>query len=513
MQMYKVNNIKMNKQTEQQKIGYFIKELREREGLTQSDFAKALATSQSAVARMEKGEQNFSTDLLGKISEVLGHKLLSLNNSIDFEIKGGRKLHGSITTNFSKNGAVGLLCASLLNKGKTTLHGIARIEEVNRVIEILESIGVKVTWIAQNSLTIVPPKNINLKTLNIDSAIKTRSIIMLMGPLAHLMPTFSLPHAQGCKLGKRTVSAHTYALEDLGIKVKTTNSSYDITATKIKPAEIVMYEAGDTACENVLTACAKIPGKSVIKFASANYMVQEICFFLETLGVKVEGIGTSTLTIHGVKDIDMDVEYTNSEDPIESMMFISAAIATDSKLTILRAPIDFLELELLKLEKMGLKYKTLKKYLSYNGRTKLVDIEIFPSKLTAPYDKIHATAYPGINMDNLPFFVPIAIKAKGTTLIHDWSYENRAIYFTELNRLGASVTLADPHRVFVTGGTPLKAAQVVCPPALRPAMIILIGMLAAEGTSILRNVYMIKRGYEEIAERLNSIGADIKILK
>jgi UDP-N-acetylglucosamine 1-carboxyvinyltransferase len=503
----------MKKMKEQEKIGIFIKELREREGLTQSDFAKALGTSQSAVARMEKGEQNFSTDLLGKISDVLGHKLLSINSSIDFEIKGGNKLHGSITTNFSKNGSVGLLCAALLNKGKTTLHGIARIEETQRVIEILESIGVKVTWIKQNSLTIVPPKVLSLQTLNKESAIKTRSIIMLMGPLAHLLPTFSLPHAQGCKLGKRTVSAHTYALAELGIKVKTTNTSYDITVNKMKPAPIVMYEAGDTACENVLTACAKIPGKTTIKFASANYMVQEICFFLEALGVKVDGIGTSTLTVHGVKEIDKDVEYSNSEDPIESMMFVSAAIATDSKLTITRAPIDFLELELLKLEKMGLKYKILKKYLSYNGRTKLVDIEVFPSKLKAPNDKLHATAYPGINMDNLPFFVPIAIKAEGTTLIHDWTYENRAIYFTEINRLGANITLADPHRVYVTGGTPLKSAQVVCPPALRPAMIVLISMLAAEGTSILRNVYMINRGYEEIAERLNSIGADIKILK
>src|SRR5574343_575435 len=131
----------MKKPNDTQKIGYFIKELRERKGLTQGEFAKALATSQSAVARMEKGEQNFSTELLAKISKVLEHQIISINNSIDFQIVGGKKLHGSIATNFSKNGSVGLLCASLLNKGKTTLHGIARIEEVNRVIEIIESIG------------------------------------------------------------------------------------------------------------------------------------------------------------------------------------------------------------------------------------------------------------------------------------------------------------------------------------------------------------------------------------
>lgn len=435
------------------------------------------------------------------------------NTMIDFKVIGGKKLHGKITTNFSKNGSVGLLCASILNKGTTTLHGIARIEEVYRVIEILQSIGMNIKWINQNSIKIIPSKKFSLENINIESAIKTRSIIMLMGPMIHYLKSFSLPHAQGCSLGKRTIAAHTYALEKLGVEIKTTNTSYDINVKKLKPAEIVMYESGDTACENVLTASALIPGQTNISFASANYMVQEVCFFLEALGVKIDGIGTASLTVHGIKEINKDIKYWNSEDPIESMMFISACIVTDSKLTITRCPIDFLALELEKLTRMNLKFKILKKYYSYNGRTKLVDIEIFPSKLIALVDKIHSNPYPGINIDNLPFFVPIAIRAKGQTMIHDWVYENRAIYFTELNRLGANIALADPHRVYINGGTKLKPAQVVCPPALRPSMVILISMLGAEGTSILRNVYMINRGYEEIAKRLNSIGADIKILK
>lgn len=435
------------------------------------------------------------------------------NNSIDFIIEGGHKLKGSIKTNFSKNGSVGLLCATLLNKGTTTLRGIARIEEVYRVIEIIESIGVKTKWVGNNSIIITPPKKFNLKNINIESAIKTRSVLMIIGPLIHHLKRFSIPHAQGCNLGKRTISAHTYALENLGVKIKTTDRAYEIKVNKLKTNEIIMYEAGDTACENVLFACALINGKTTIKFASANYMVQEICFFLEKLGVKVEGIGTSTLTVHGIKEINKDIEYSNSEDPIESMMFISAAIVTDSNLTITRCPIDFLSLELEKLKRMGLKYKILKNYFSYNKRTRLIDLQILPSKLTALEDKIHALPYPGINMDNLPFFVPIAVKAKGQTMIHDWVYENRAIYFTELNRLGANITLADPHRVYISGGTMLKSAQVVCPPALRPSMIILIAMLGASGTSILHNVYMINRGYEEIAKRLNSIGAKIKIVK
>lgn len=440
-------------------------------------------------------------------------KTTTLTKSIDFEVKGGKKLHGSITTNYSKNGSVGLLCASLLNSGTTTLHGIARIEEVYRVIEIIESIGVKVTWLNQNSLAIKPPKKFNIKNINIDSAIRTRSIVMLIGPLVHRLTSFQIPHAQGCNLGKRTIAAHIYALEKIGVKIKTTAANYEISSAKLKSNEIVMYESGDTACENVLTASALINGKTTIRFASANYMVQEVCFFLEALGVKIDGIGTSTLTVNGVSEINKNVEYWNSEDPIESMMFISAGIITDSKLKIMRAPIDFLALEMEKLKRMNLKYKISKTYYSYNGRTRLADIEIFPSKLVALNDKLHSNPYPGINIDNLPFFVPIAIRAKGQTMIHDWVYENRAIYLTELNRLGANITLADPHRLYITGDTKLRSAQVVCPPALRPSMVILISMLAAPGTSILRNVYMINRGYEDIVKRLNSIGADIKILK
>lgn len=500
-------------QTEQAKIGYFIKELREHRGMTQEQFAKALNTSQSSIPRMESGGQNFTTELLLKISNVLDHRIVSINDSIDFEVNGGKKLSGNIKTNFSKNGSVGLLCASLLNSGKTTLHGIARIEEVYRVIEILESIGVTVRWTDQNTLTIVPPKKFNLENINIESAIKTRSVVMLIGPLIHKLSSFSLPHPHGCNLGKRTIAAHIFALENLGVNIKTTAKNYEISKRKLKVGEIVMYESGDTACENILTASALIPGITKINFASANYMVQEVCFFLETLGVKVEGIGTANLTVHGVNQINKDIEYWNSEDPIESMMFISAGIVTDSHITITRAPIDFLALEMEKLKRMNLKYKISKTYHSYNGRTKLADIEIFPSKLKALNDKLHSNPYPGINIDNLPFFVPIAIRAKGQTMIHDWVYENRAIYLTELNRLGADITLADPHRLYVSGGTPLKGAQVVCPPALRPSMVILISMLGASGTSILRNVYMINRGYEEIAERLNSIGADIKIIK
>lgn len=495
------------------RIGKFITELREQAGLTQEELATALSTSQSAVARMEKGEQNFSTEMLSKLSKVLNHEIITLSSgAINFQIEGGHKLVGTISTNTSKNSAVALLSASLLNKGKTTLRSMPRIEEVFRIIEVLESLGVSAKW-SESDLEITPPKEIDLTRINSESAVKTRSVLMLLGPLVHIFKNFRLPHAGGCHLGRRSVRPHLYALEKLGLKIKTTKTEYEVEVKKLRPAEIVLYESGDTVTENVLMAASKIPGKTVIKFASANYQVQDLCFFLEKLGCRIEGIGTTTLIIHGTENIEKDVEFYPSEDPIESMLFLSIAATTGSSLTIERAPIDFLELELLKLEKMGFKFKLGHYYKSRNGHTNLVDIKTFPSKLVALEEKIYARPFPGLNIDNLPFFVPIATQAKGQTLIHDWVYENRAIYYMELSKLNADIILADPHRVYINGPTELKPAEVICPPALRPAVIILIAMLSAKGTSILRNVYSINRGYEDLVNRLNKLGAKIKILK
>ncbi len=495
-------------------IGKLIADLREERGLTQLAFADKMNTTQSAIARIEKGEQNVTTEMLSRISQALNRDLLQLApGGLNIQIEGGHPLSGNIVTKTSKNGAMGLLTASLINKGKTTLRNVPKIEEVKRMIEVFQSIGIEVKWSGAD-LEITPPTKIDLKSINKASAERTRSIVMLIGPLVHSMKKFKLPQPGGCKLGSRTVKPYLYALEKFGIDIETKSTCYEISAPKLKHAEIILYESGDTITETAIITAARIPGKTVIKYASANYMGQEVCFFLEKLGVKIEGIGTTTITVHGVKEIKQDVTYYLSEDPIESMFFIAAAIVTKSKLTVKRAPIDFLEQELLKLEKMGVKFKISKRYKSLNGRTDLVDITLSPSRnLIALEEKIDARPYPGLNIDNLPFFAVIATQAKGTTLIHDWVYEKRAIYTKDLDKLNADTMLVDPHRLYISGPTKLKAAEVICPPALRPGAIILIGMLAAEGTSTLRNIYSINRGYEDLVARLNSIGAKIKILK
>ena len=502
----------MNAISYAKKIGKLVQETRQSKGMTQAELAKALGTSQSAINRIEKGGQNISLDMLGRISDVLSRQIVTLNQegTVNFRVEGGHKLSGSITTKTSKNAAVSLLCASLLNRGTTTLKKVARIEEVNRILEVLNSIGVKTRWFGDNNLEITPPAKLDLKNMNIEAARKTRSIIMFLGPLLHRYNKFELPYAGGCNLGERTVEPHLTGLSPFGLSVRTVSGHHEASSEpKVPSRPIVLSERGDTVTENILMAAALTDGVTVIRNASPNYMVQDLCFYLQKLGVSIEGVGTTTLAVHGLKDINKNVEYSPSEDPIEAMSFLAAAIVTDSEITVKRAPIEFLEIELKFLENMNFKYELSEEYTADNGKTRLVDITTKPSDLRASVDKIHALPFPGLNIDNLPFFSLVAASAKGRSLIHDWSYENRAIYLTELSKLNASVELVDPHRIYISGKTNWKPAEVMAPPALRPAVVVLLAMLAAPGTSTLRNVYSINRGYEDIAERLSSLGAKV----
>jgi UDP-N-acetylglucosamine 1-carboxyvinyltransferase len=258
-------------------------------------------------------------------------------------------------------------------------------------------------------------------------------------------------------------------------------------------------------------AAARTPGVTVIRNASPNYMVLDLCSYLTKVGVEIEGVGSTTLTVHGVETIDRDVDYDISEDPIEAMSLLTAGLVTESRLTITRAPIEFLEIELAILEQMGLKYDLSDEYPAANGLTRLVDLTVHPSELRAVADKIHPMPFPGLNIDNLPFFAVIAAGAHGTTTIFDWVYDNRAIHLLDLNKLGADLKLLDPHRLMITGPTKWRGDRhITCPPALRPAMCLLIAALAARGTTVLRDTYVINRGYEDLPQRLGGLGAKIE---
>ncbi|MEX0429764.1 UDP-N-acetylglucosamine 1-carboxyvinyltransferase [Nocardioides sp. DS6] len=495
------------------RIGNLIRDARKHRGLTQAQLAERLGTSQSAINRIEKGQQNLSLEMIARISAAVDSSIVDFGvGPTHLRVTGPTTLSGEIDVKTSKNAGVALLCASLLNRGRTTLRKVARIEEVNRLLEVLGSLGVQTRWLNEdNDLEIIPPKELRLDNVDEAAARRTRSVIMFLGPLLHRSDAFELPYAGGCQLGTRTVEPHMAALRPFGLEVKATDGSYHANVDRaVQPGRpIVLTERGDTVTENALMAAALHTGTTVIRNASSNYMVQDLCFYLQKLGVRVEGIGTTTLTVTGCESIDVDVDYAPSEDPIEAMSLLAAAIVTDSEITIRRVPIEFLEIELATLEEMGFVYDRSEEYVARNGKTRLVDITTRHSVLHAPLDKIHPMPFPGLNIDNLPFFAVIAAVASGQTLLHDWVYENRAIYLTELNKLGAQVKLLDPHRVMIEGPTHFSGAEIVCPPALRPAVVVLLAMLASKGTSVLRSTYVIARGYEDLAERLNQLGATI----
>lgn len=500
-----------------EKIGRLIYQIRQERGLTQAAFARQLGTSQSAVNRIEHGKQNLSLDTLGRISDVLNKQLIALSGSaVNLRIEGGHELNGEIELKTSKNAAVAIMCASLMNKGVTRLKRVARIEEVNRIIEVMTSIGVQVKWLPGNELEIKPPMRLELSKINQEAARKTRIVINMVGSLMHDYDKFQIPYAGGCELGRRTILPHIYALEDFGVEITAHSGHYSVIVKRRQPQKsVVMYEMSDMATENAIVAAAGLDGETVIRQASANYMVQDLCFFLQKLGVKIDGVGTNTLKIKGVGSIKKNVTYSPSEDPLEAMTFIGAAVTTNSSITMKRVPVDFLDLEFLKLRKMGLKLDVGQNYKADNGQTNLANVTVHKHNgtLKAPEEKLHPlTGGAGINIDNLPYFVPIVAVAKGRTLIHDWVYEDRALMYTEMKKIGVSLELADPHRIFIDGPTRWRAADIVTPSGLRPAVMLLIGMLAPAGISMLRNVYTINRGYEDLAERLNSLGAHITVI-
>ncbi len=494
-----------------------IRDARKQRGLTQTQLADLLNTSQSAVHRIESGNQNLSLEMINRVASALDSEIIAPGKgAVHVRIHGGRHLSGSIEVRSSKNAAVALLCASLLNHGTTTLRGIARIEEVNRLVEVLESIGVECTWVdGRSAMRIRRPEKLNLEAMDADAARKTRSVIMFLGPLLHEKGEFQLPYAGGCNLGTRTVEPHLQALRPFGLEVTATEGYYQCHShpTAAESRHFTLTERGDTVTENALMAAAMTDDLTIIRNASPNYMVQDLCAYLVALGVEIQGIGTTTLRIRGKAHIDRDVAYDISEDPIEAMSLVTAAVVTKSEITVTRVPIEFLEIELAVLAEMGLEFETSAEYLSRNGLTRLVDLTVKPSVLHAHADKIHPMPFPGLNIDNLPFFAVIAAEAEGTTMIHDWVYETRSIHLLELTKLGADVQLLDPHRLLVTGPTRWRGQEVVSPPALRPAVCLLLAALAARGESVIRDIYVIQRGYEDLPERLALLGADIETFR
>ncbi len=412
----------------------------------------------------------------------------------------------------AKNVALPLIAASLLTKEPCRISNLPLIEDVLKMLKILEEMGAKITWIGEREVKI-ECDNIDLSLIPFDVVSYFRGSILLLGPLLSRFGKIKFPPPGGCLIGARPIDTHLDAFSQMGIKISARGNFYYFEG-KCQPSEVILKEFSVTATENVLLASALCPGKTILKIADQDYQVQELIKVLREMGVKIEGDGTHNLKITGERKLK-GFKCSIMPDPLEVGTFMVAALATQGRVLIKNAETSFLELFLKRLRDFGAKFEILEEEAkrtssssSPSSRKRNSLIKVLPSG-RLKMDKIQSLPYPGIPTDLQPELGVLATQAKGPTLIHDPLYEGRLKYLEELNKMGADIIFCDPHRAIINGPTPLYGTEI---PSLdiRSGAALIIAGLAAKGETIINNIYQIDRGYEKIEERLQKLGADIK---
>ncbi len=411
-----------------------------------------------------------------------------------FIINGGKKLSGTIEVKGYKNAATPIIAASLLTTEECIIKNVPQIGDVFRMIEILESMGVEISWLAPNTLR-VKAETINPEKMDFKAVSRMRSSILLLGPLLARCGKFKIPQPGGCVIGARPIGSHFTALEKLGAKITRENGFYCFEAKKLEGKEIVLPEFSVTATENLMMAAALTGGVTTIKIAALEPQVQDLQKFLKKMGAKIKFGNFNTVIIEGVKKLH-GATYSVIPDLIEAGTFAIAAVATKSELMIKNVIRDHLDLVFDKLSEMGAKFE-------FDGNNVLIKPV---GMLTSA--KIEARIFPGLPTDLQAPFGILATQAQGTSLIHDTLFEGRLGYINELNKMGANAIICDPHRALISGPTQLYGAEITSFD-LRAGATMIIAALVAQGESVISNIEQIDRGYENIEERLKIIGADI----
>lgn len=416
-----------------------------------------------------------------------------------FEIAGGKKLSGTIEVGGSKNAATPVLAATLLTKEKCVISNVPLIEDVFRMIEILQSLGAEIKWLGKKIISI-KCENIDPKKINFDLMKKLRSSILLLGPLSARFNHFKIYHPGGCVIGARPVDTHFDAMHKLGVLVKQNDKNYLVDARKRKSGKVVLRELSVTGTENAIMLAAGMPGKTVIKIAAAEPHVEDLGKLLVKMGAKIKGLGTHTLEITGSRKL-RGAKHDIIPDANEAATFLIMGVATSSRIRVSNAREEHLDLVLEKLRQFGADFKIEKD-----------NIEVIPAKKLAAVAKVDTRPYPGIPTDVQAPFGVLATQAHGKTLVHDSLYEGRFNYVGEINKMGARAKTLDAHRAEIVGPAKLKGRKISTFD-LRAGASLIIAALVARGKTIIKDAYQVDRGYEKIEERLQKLGADIKRIK
>jgi len=418
-----------------------------------------------------------------------------------FIISGGNKLQGTIEVMGSKNAAFPVLVASMLTKEPCVIGNIPLVEDVLKMISILQAMGASVEWIGANKIKITC-KDIDYKKLPNDIISHFRGSVLLWGAMLARFDNFKTATPGGCIIGARPLDTHFDAFLQMGVNVSKSGKFYSFGKTKIleKENEVVLDEFSVTATENVLLFAASQNRKTILKIADQDYQVQEVAKVLKKMGAKIKNAGPHIFEIEGLDKLK-GFSYNIVSDPIEAGTFVLLALATRGEVLVKNIDKEHLTLFFKKIMSLGAK-------LEFPDAT---SVKVLASPKIV-IDKIQSMPHPGISTDLLPLFGVLATQTKGGTLIHDPLYEGRLKYLEELNKMGADIIFCDPHRAIINGPTHLKGIEVPSLDLRAGAALIVAGLLA-QGTTIINNAYQVDRGYEKIEERLQKLGADIKRVK
>ena len=430
-----------------------------------------------------------------------------------FEVIGGKKLSGTIHPQGAKNEALQIICAVLLSNERIIIRNVPDIIDVNKLIDLLKSLGVKVKKTSKGTFEF-QSNDINLNYLNSeDFELKGKSLrgsIMIVGPLLARFGIASIPRPGGDKIGRRRLDTHFENLIKLGgnFTYDKENKKYKIESNRLKGCKILLDQPSVTGTANIIMSSVLADGETTIYNAACEPYIQQLCSMLNSMGASISGIGSNLLYIKGVDKLG-GCSHTIQPDIIEIGSWIGLAALTRSELTIKNVNIESLEQILSVFSKIGVKYKISGNDITIPAHKNGYEIQ---NNIDGSILTISDGPWPLFTPDLISIILVVATQAKGSVLIHQKMFESRLFFVDKLIDMGAKIILCDPHRAVVIGHnfkSRLKATKMSSPD-IRAGISLLIAALSAKGTSVINNIEQIDRGYEQIDDRLSSIGARIK---
>lgn len=414
-----------------------------------------------------------------------------------FLVTGGKSLEGSITLSGNKNSALKLIPASLVADSPSTFVNVPNISDVSVMLDLISRLGVSVE--RKGNTVTIDPRNISSFDLDPDLSSKFRASVVLAAPLLVKFGKAVVTPPGGDQIGDRLLDTHFSLMQRMGVEIKRKDGRFFLDWKKRRASKIFLEEASVTATEMGLMMASSMPTETILEDVASEPHVSDLAEYLVKCGAKISGIGTNTLSISGGKLTGAD--HKVCPDHIEGGTFAIATAITHGKVKIEDFDAD--------------RYPMIFNYLSYMGiefKKERNSVVVMPSKLVATRRKFQTRPWPGFPTDLMSPFIVLATQTAGTVLCHDWMYEWRMFFVDDLISMGAQIFIADPHRVIVSGPTPLMSDRLFCKD-IRAGISVILAAMAAQGRSEIENIEVVQRGYENIDTRLASLGAEIKKLE